>query len=61
MDALIVSIAIAITLGLAASAKDESDDDADDELGDIASFDRSGEPDPSSTNDEAPADLKPAR
>jgi hypothetical protein len=57
MDSFILSIAIAITLGLAACGKDKTDD----EPGETSALDRPGELDRPPTGGKVPSDLKPPR
>ena len=61
MDSLIVSIAIAITLGLAACAKDKTEDEPGEEPGDTSALDRPDDLDGPPSNGKVPSDLKPPR
>lgn len=61
MDSLIVSIAIAITLGLAACGKDKNDDGPGDEPGEASALDRPGELARPPSGGKVPDELKPPR
>jgi hypothetical protein len=61
MDSLIVSIAIAITLGLAACGKDKTDDTPGEEPGEASALDRPGDLDRPPSAGKVPNELKPPR
>jgi hypothetical protein len=62
MDSLIVSIAIAITLGLAACGKDKADDEPGEEPGgETSALERPGELDRPPSGGKVPSELKPPR
>lgn len=61
MDSLILSIAIAITLGLAACSKDKTEDEPGEEPGEASWLERPGELDRPPSDGKVPGDLKPPR
>jgi hypothetical protein len=61
MDSFILSIAIAITLGLAACGKDKTEDQPGEEPGESSALDRPGELDRPPNEGKVPSELKPPR
>jgi len=61
MDSFILSIAIAITLGLAACGKDKTEDEPGEEPGETSALGRPDELDRPPSDGKVPNDLKPPR
>jgi hypothetical protein len=61
MDSLLLSIAIAVTLGLAACGKDKTEDEPGDEPSESSALDRPDELDRPPSHGKVPSDLKPPR
>lgn len=61
MDSLIVSIAIAVTLGLAACSKDSADKNGDPQPQETSKLDKPGALPRPPSDGKVPADLKPPR